>query len=194
MSSTKVMIVKGSPRRQGNSAALAERVAAGAQAAGAQVRSHYLHGMDIQPCDACDSCQPAKDAGCVIDDDMQALYPELREADAIVYASPIYWFTVSAQIKLFMDRCYALGDEDAGVQGHGLAGKRIGVVLTYGGDDPYDSGAINAIRMFQDAFDYIPSEIVGFVYGYASSAGEVRQNRELMQKAFELGKKLGSGV
>ena len=122
--SKKIIIIKGSPRKSGNSAALAEQVAAGAQAAGAEVESIYLHGLDIQPCDACEACQGAADLDCIIDDDMQTLYPKIRQADAIVYASPIYWFNLSAQMKLFIDRCYSLGGEDY-AQDHALAGKRV---------------------------------------------------------------------
>ncbi|MFN2219327.1 MAG: flavodoxin family protein [Anaerolineae bacterium] len=192
MGQIKVLVVKGSPRERGNSAALADQVAAGARAAGAHVESVYLHALDIRPCDGCDFCQGAADMGCAIDDDMQLLYPKIREAGAIVYASPVYWFTVSAQLKLFMDRCYALGGGSDYVGSHALTGKRIGIALAYGGDDPFDSGAINAIRMFQDAFNYIPAEIVGMVYGCASEAGEIQRNKELMAKAFELGRKLGS--
>jgi multimeric flavodoxin WrbA len=193
MGQKKILIVKGSPRKNGNSAALAEQVAAGAEAAGARVESFYLHGMNIQPCDACDFCQEAG-TDCVINDDMQILYPKIREADAIVYASPIYWFTVSAQMKLFMDRCYSLGGEDDYAGAHGLAGKRIGVVLTYGGADPFDSGAVNAIRTFQDIFNYVPAQIVGLVYGVASDAGEIRDNQDVMAKAYELGRNLASGA
>jgi multimeric flavodoxin WrbA len=189
---SRIVIVKGSPREQGNSATLAKQVAAGAQASGAQVESFYLHGMDIQACDACDSCQGMADLDCIIEDDMQLLYPKIREADAVVYATPIYWFTVSAQMKLFMDRCYGLGGETDDPAYHVLAGKRIDIVLTYGGDDPFDSGAINAIRTFQDTFNYIPAEIVGMVYGFASSAGGIEKDRELMGKAYELGKGLAA--
>ena len=188
---SKIIILKASPRENGNSAILAEQVAAGAKEAGAEVESFYLHGMDIQPCDACDACQGVADVDCVIEDDMQALYSKIREADAVVYASPVYWFTVSAQMKLFIDRCYGMGGDSDEIEYHGLAGKRIGVVLTYGGDDPFDAGAVNAIRMFQDMFNYIPAEIVGIVYGYASDAGEIRQNEDVMEGAFELGKELG---
>lgn len=186
----KMVILKGSPRKYGNSATLADQVAAGAQDAGVDVESIYLHGLDIAPCDACDSCQGVAEVDCIIDDDMQMLYPKLREADAVVYASPIYWFTVSAQLKLFMDRCYGFGGDTDEPEDHALAGKRIGVVLTYGGDDPYDSGAINAIRAFQDMFDYIPAEIVGIVYGYGMDAGEIQKNEDVMQKAYDLGSKL----
>ena len=188
----KILIVKGSPRKNGNSAVLAGQVAAGAEAAGAEVESFYLHGMNVQPCDACDFCQAEADTGCVINDDMQILYPKIREAGAIVYASPIYWFTVSAQMKLFMDRCYSLGGGDEYVGSHGLAGKRIGIVLTYGGADPFDSGAVNAIRTFQDIFNYVPAQIVGLVYGVGSDAGEIVGNHDLMAKAYELGRNLAS--
>ena len=75
---------------------------------------------------------------------MQTLYPKLREADAVLYATPIYWFTVSAQMKLFMDRCYGMFGESNEPSDHVLSGKRIGIVLTYGDDDPFVSGAINA--------------------------------------------------
>jgi len=192
MGNSKIVIVKGSPRIKGNSAILAEQVAAGAKAAGAEVESFYLHGMDIQACDACDACQGVADVDCILDDDMQILYPKLREADAVVYASPIYWFTVTAQLKLFIDRCYGMGSDTYEVESHVLAGKRIGVLLTFGGDDPFDAGAINAIRMFQDMFNYIPVESLDIVYGYALDAGEIRKDKDVMEKAHALGKKLAA--
>jgi multimeric flavodoxin WrbA len=190
MSGKKIVIVKGSPRRDGNSAALAEQVASGARAAGADVESFYLHAMDISPCDACDVCQDDAYPGCIIEDDMQLLYPKLVDADALVIASPVYWFTVSAQTKLFMDRCYALIDED----GWSFQGKKVGIVMTYGDSDPFDSGAVNAFRTFQDGFNYVGAEIVGFVYGNANNPGEIRENEKIMNKAFELGRKLAGHV
>ena len=186
--SDNILIFCGSPRKEGNSAILAQQVAEGAQAAGAQVESYYLHGLEIQPCRACDACHRDPARGCVIDDDMQRLYPKLRDADAIVLASPIYWFTLSAQTKLLMDRWYAL----EGPRGNALAGKRIGVVLTYGDSDPFNSGAVNALRTFQDAFRYIGAEIVGAVYGSASKAGKIAENEALMDRAYRLGEQIVS--
>jgi multimeric flavodoxin WrbA len=182
----KVVVLLGSPRQGGNSAALAEQIAAGAAEAGAEVRSFYLHGLKIAPCRACESCHKPGAKGCVVQDDMQQIYPALRAADAIVYASPIYWFTMSAQLKLAMDRCYALGGEG----GYALAGKRIGLAFSYGGEDPFDSGCTNAIRVFQDAFGFIGAPIVGMVYGSAGGAGEIRSNKKVMGEAKELGRKL----
>ena len=183
--SKSILILKGSPREKGNSAVLADQVFAGAQKAGAKVESVYLHGMDIQPCDACDVCQDGYE-GCIIEDDMQSLYPKLTEADAIVIASPIYWFTISAQTKLCIDRWYALESK----AGSTLRGKQLGIILVYGDTDLYTSGGINAIHTFESMARYIDMEIVGMVYGTAYELGEAEKQPELMEKAFQLGEKL----
>ena len=91
----KILVVMGSPRERGNSAILAHNVIAGAKSAGADVESYYLHEMNIKPCDACGACRKNDNRECIIDDEMQELYPKLREADALVIASPIYYFTMS---------------------------------------------------------------------------------------------------
>ncbi len=189
MAGKKVMIVVGSPRKKGNSATLAQRAAAGAKAHGAEVETFFLQDMNIQPCSACDACRKKKDMDCVLKDDMRKLYPKLRKADAILIASPIYWFTVSAQTKLFMDRWYALGSEE---EGYALAGKRFGIVLTYADADPFISGAVNALRTFQDAFRFLGAQWAGMVYGSAWKAGEIRRNKGVMAEAYELGRKLAS--
>ncbi len=183
----KVLIVNGSPRKKGNSAALAESLADGARSAGAEVESFLLQDLDIKPCDACEACRRGKD--CHIDDDMQSLYPLIREADALVIAGPVYWFTMTAQTKLFIDRLYGIvrpGD-------NALEGKRVGILLTYGGEDSFSSGGVNALRTFQDAFRFIRARIVGMVHGSASAPGEIRSNEELMGKAYALGKRLVPG-
>ena len=180
-----VLVFKGSPREQGNSSTLAEKAAEGARAAGAEVKSYSLHVMDIRPCDGCDTCQET--GVCVLKDDMQMLYPKLQEADAIVIASPIYWFTMNAQTKLFIDRWYALNS----AQGNALRGKKFGILLTYGDDDPYSSGAINAMRTFQDMMRFIGAEISGMVYGTAMDIGDAQKQPELMTRAYKLGELLG---
>jgi multimeric flavodoxin WrbA len=185
----KILVFMGSPRKEGNSAILAQQVAAGAEAAGAQVESFFLHEMDIKPCNACDACRDKTETDCILDDDMKDIFPKLRQTDGIVIASPIYWFTISAQTKLFMDRWYALG----GPEGYALKGKKFGIVLTYADEDPFTSGAVNALRTFQDALNFIEANIVGMVYGSAWEAGEIKDNQEVVEKAFELGKKMASG-
>ncbi len=186
MSVKHILILKGSPREKGNSSTLAEQVAAGAAASGAQVESFVLQDMNIQPCNACDACHETGDMQCVIEDDMQILYPKLRSADAIVIASPIYWFTMSAQTKLCIDRWYAL----EGPRGNALAGKQIGIVLTYGDSNEFTSGAINAMHAFEDMFGYIKAEIVGMVYGTAMNPGDAQKQPDLMERACKLGQEL----
>jgi multimeric flavodoxin WrbA len=185
----KVLILLGSPRRKGNSAILAEAIARGAKAAGASVETVFLQPLEIAPCKACYACQRPKSKGCAIDDDMQPIYRKMLEAEAWVIASPVYWFTMSAQIKLWMDRCLAFG----AYAKDPFEGKRIAVAMSYGGEDPFDSGCVNALRTFQDAYRYVGAEIVGMVYGSAMEPGDIRANKALLKEAKELGKKLASG-
>ena len=182
----KIVVILGSPRKKGNSATLAESLINGAEENGAEVQTFFLQGMDIKPCNACDQCMGSPGSGCVIDDDMQKIYPAVRAADAIVIASPIYWFNINAQTKLFIDRCYALIESG----GHAFNGKNIGLILVYGDTDPFRSGATNAIRSYQDIFRYVGAKIAGLIYGTAMKAGQIQNNKQLMRKAYNLGKKL----
>lgn len=188
MNAQKIVILKGSPRRKGNTCTLADALANGARENGAAVEEFFLQKMNIKPCNACNACinQPAKE--CVIEDDMQQIYPALRSADSIVIASPIYWFNMSAQIKLVIDRLYGLVEPNRQV----LRGKKIAIVLAYGDTNRATSGANNAIRSFEETFQYIGANIVEIIHGSAMDAGQIKQNQELMDAAYELGKKLSS--
>jgi multimeric flavodoxin WrbA len=181
----KILILKSSPRIHGNSNTLAERAATGARDMGADVKVFNLHDMDIRPCDACDECRETGGV-CVIGDEMQALYPRLREADAIVLASPIYWFTMSAQLKVCIDRWYAMQTPN----GNELGGKQFGIVLTYGDSDLHNSGGINAIHTFESMFRYLEANIAGIVHGSADAAGEINKQPALLERAYQLGQKL----
>ena len=190
MSEKKVVIVMGSPRKNGNSAALAEQVADGVRSTGGEAQVFRLHEMDIEPCDGCDVCQQGPGKDCHIKDDMQDIYTAIRQADALAIAGPVYWYSVTAQTKLFIDRCYAIAKPGDNALGR----KPVGVVLVYGGGDAFSSGAVNALRMLQDAFQATGSRIVGMVHGSATSAGEVRADTGLMDRACDLGKRLVAEV
>jgi multimeric flavodoxin WrbA len=182
----KVLILLGSPRKKGNSALLAGKIAEGAESAGASVETVFLHELEIKPCKSCYACQVPGSKRCAIDDDMQKLFPLMLEADAWVLASPVYWFTMSAQLKLWMDRCFAF----PAYAENPFSGKKIAIAMAYGGEDPFDSGCVNALRTFQDAYGYVGAKIEGYVYGSAMKAGEIKKNKPLMEAAVELGKKL----
>jgi multimeric flavodoxin WrbA len=184
--SKQILILKGSPREKGNSATLADRVAAGALEAGAQVESIYLHSLDIRPCNACELCREPG-SGCAIEDDMQPLYPKLAGADAIVLASPIYWFTFTAQLKVCMDRWYAFQSSNW----MELHDKQFGIILTYGDTDLYTSGAINAIHTYETMARFLHGELVEVVHASLDEVGEAEKQPALMEQAYRLGQKLG---
>ena len=183
---SKILVVQGSPRKKGNSIGLAEQIVKGAESVGAVAEKIYLHGKNISPCQACYACQRPDSSGCAIDDEMQPIYKKLIDADCGIIASPVYWFTMSAQTKLFMDRCLALLAYKKDV----FAGKRIAIAMSYGDSDVFKSGCVNALRTFQDAFSYVGANIVGMVYGSAEKPGEIKSNQPLMDQAEALGKKL----
>ncbi len=185
----KVLIMLGSPRKNGNSAILAQQIAKGAESVKADVETVFLQDLSIAPCKSCYACQAPKSRGCAIQDDMQTLYPKLLAADAWVFASPVYWFTMSAQTKLLMDRCFALPAYGK----NPFRGKRISIAMAYGDVDAVRSGCVNALKTFQDAFAFTGSPIIGMVHGSAMEAGQIASNAKLMQEAFELGVKLARG-
>lgn len=183
--SARVFIALGSPRKNGNTAALAAKVAEAAEGAGATVHTAFLQDLRIRACTSCGHCT-AHGGQCVIDDDMQDLYPHVRAADALVIASPVYWFSLSAQTKLFMDRCYALLTDDS------LRGKRVGIVLTYGASDVFAAGGVNALRTCQDAYAFVGAHVVGMVYGPGGEPGTIDHNQPLLERAAKLGRTLAA--
>jgi multimeric flavodoxin WrbA len=139
--------------------------------------------MDIKPCSACGACQKRKRGDCVIKDDMRRFYPRLKACDALVMASPIYWMTVSAQTKLFLDRWYPLAAEGA----PGIGAKRAVVCLTYGAPDILQSGCDNAARMLNDCFTFLKIP-VQFVHASAWRKGGIKTNRAVLRKAYQVGR------
>jgi len=185
---SKILAFFGSPRKKGNTTVLANQIILGAESRGAEVERVYLHGLNIKPCQGCYACQAKDSKGCVIDDDMQDVYSKVAKADALIIASPVYWFTMSAQTKIFMDRCIALYSENN--EESRLYGKKIAIAMTYGDKDAFSSGCVNALRTFQDIYNFVGSDITGIVHGSAEKPGEIADNAELMQDAQTLGKEL----
>lgn len=102
----KNLFILGSPRKNGNSESMAKAVASGIlQTPGNSVEYVYLNTLSIQPCQGCGGCN--KTGKCIINDDMQELYIKTDEAHRLFLVSPIYFYSVSAQLKIFIDRCQA---------------------------------------------------------------------------------------
>ena len=175
------------PRKNGNSEILVDHILAGATQAGASAEKVRLHDLSVRPCTACEACQVSVAEPCIIEDDMASLLDKVRQADGLVLASPIYFFTVNAQMKAFLDRCYALfggGTFDE------FRGKSLAVALTYGDPDPLMSGANHALGMFLDAARFLGMGLAGCVHASCLKAGEVQSNRKALADAEALGRKL----
>ena len=115
-----ILILSTSPRKKGNSAALAEAFAEGAREAGNRAEVVSLCGMKLEFCRGCLACQ--KTGRCIIDDDVlarllsfndvQSLLPKIHDADVLVFATPIYYYEMSGQMKTLIDRINPLFDSD----------------------------------------------------------------------------------
>jgi multimeric flavodoxin WrbA len=99
----KIIAFLGSPRKDGNTELLLKEVVKGIEDSGYSVHTFDLNSMNIQPCQDCGGCEEKGE--CIIHDDMDPVYDAIRTADRIVIASPIFFFALSAQTKLMIDRC-----------------------------------------------------------------------------------------
>ena len=183
----KVLILNGSPRKNGNTAYLIGKAVEGILCAhpDAEIETVALDSLKISPCRSCDGCRREDRAGkyCVVRDDMAPLYDKAVNADAIIFASPIYWFNMTAQTKLFMDRLYGLWLERT----HAFEGKTIAALTVYGDEDPYVSGAVNFIHIIEDTCRYCKARFAGAVYGTANDIGDAQNDPVICEKAFETG-------
>lgn len=108
----KIIILNGSPRKSGNTAALISAFMKGAEEAGNQVTEFFLEGMNIKGCKGCFGGGKNPDSPCVQKDDMNKIYPVYKEADIIVLATPLYYWTISGQLKCAFDRLFAVAECD----------------------------------------------------------------------------------
>ena len=104
-----ILVLTSSPRRSGNTHRMAEAFARGASRAGHAVESFDLAHANIAACLACDACR-RNGGACVQKDGMLELAPRLLAADAVAFATPLYYYGMSAQLKTAIDRFYALND------------------------------------------------------------------------------------
>ncbi len=118
----KIVILNGSPRKKGNTSTLIKAFTQGAESTGHTVTEFFLNSMNIRGCKGCFGGHSGRDCPCVQRDDMDKIYPAVRECDVIVLASPLYYWNMSGQIRTAVDRLFALeeGDENL-LRGHGRA-------------------------------------------------------------------------
>lgn len=140
------MILMGSPRLHGNTAELCKPFMETLSANGAQVRYVTLADKNIAPCKGCYACQKVSgEYGCVQHDDMLQIVDDIRWADLIVLATPIYAWYCAAPMKNVLDRHYGLNKFYGSAKGSLWAGKRVAVIATHGYEgayatDPFEMG------------------------------------------------------
>jgi multimeric flavodoxin WrbA len=188
----KLLILIGSPRREGNSAILARAVQTGAEAAGSKVALRFLDDYISSFLRDCRMCR-LPNGECSIQDQYRSLFfDDFLPADGVVFCSPIYWYGLSAQTKAFFDRtfCYyaASYPESARVI-EGMTRKRIGLVLA--SEETYPGASLGIMHQLQEYARYTHSDFVGVARGIGNSRGEVvRDPAASLSGAEALGREL----
>ena len=125
----KIVVITGSPRKNGNSFAMTEAFIHEAEQRGHSVRRFDAAFLKIGGCHACMTCYKTGKA-CSFDDDFNDIAPAILEADAVVFTMPVYWYSIPAQIKGAIDRLFSLV-----VGGKEIAGKKWGLIACCQEDD-----------------------------------------------------------
>ncbi len=189
----KVLGIMGSPRVGGNSDILLNRALAGAEVAGAEVAGAEVEKiiLDKKSISGCKDCKKCNETGiCVIKDDMLEIHKKILEADAIIHSVPVYFFSMTAQMKAYLDRWCALFDAQwrwQKVYYPKMRGKRIGLITVCGAADVHMADPI--VNCFQPTVEMSKMHWLGTVMASANGKGEIADNEEAKQQAFELGKK-----
>lgn len=184
---SKVVIFNGSPRKNGYTAKLLEQVAKGAKSKGAEVIEFDLNDSGIRGCQGCFYCRTHD--GCAIKDYLQPMYKAITEADAIVFGSPIYYYQITGQAKVWLDRTWPmLGDmiDHSFIPRH--PGKKLITVFAQANPDP---------KIHAEGIDFINN--VFALYGWnledsirccGTSASNFAISEELSLRAFKDGENL----
>jgi len=187
-----IVAIMGSARGGGNTATLVEALLEGAREAGATAVRFDPAKMSIGDCDADRACLESAEAPCILNDDMQEIYAALRRADAWVFATPVYFWHVTAPMKRVIDRLYALYTEEGGWR-LGLQGNRRGAVIVVQADPDRQTPERVAAYLAQVLRDLNVETVGAIAEGSLGGPGEAAKRPELLARARALGKQLASG-
>ena len=184
----KVMGLMGSPRVKGNTDLLLDACLKGAESIGSLPEKIRVYDMTITPCRELYGC--LKDGNCVIQDDMQEVYPKMLATDIVVVASPIFFYGLPGQLKSLIDRCQALWARRSVLKQPPPNSTRKGVFIGVGatrGDRLFD-GSILTLRYFfrEIGVKYTDQLLVRGV----DTKGEITKHPAVLSDAFELGRRL----
>jgi len=183
----KVLGIMGSPRIKGNTDLLLEEALRGAQSQQAEVEKIVVDKLKISPCREYYGC--LRDGNCVIRDDMDGIYPKLLSADAVIVASPIFFYALSAQLKALIDRCQALWARKYVLKNLDVPlrkGAFIAVGATRG--EKLFAGPVLTVKYFFKAInaEYADELLIRGV----DQRGEIKEHPAMLADAYELGKRL----
>jgi multimeric flavodoxin WrbA len=170
----KIVGILGSPRKGGNTETLLDIALGAAQEKGVVTDKIALRDKSIAPCDGCQAC--TETGKCVIEDDTQEIYQALFESDGIIWATPVYFWSMTSQTKTLIDRTYALTFPKLQ-----LASKVAGLILVAG-----SRGCMNTASIFHQYFTYNHMFFAEFAWGYASAKGEIKKNALATNMAVEM--------
>jgi multimeric flavodoxin WrbA len=189
----KVLTLNGSPRRGGNTELLLEEALKGVRKKGGEVTLYQLNSLSLTPCQQCGACDDS--GSCVIADDMQAVHKDILSADRIIVASPIFFFSVSAQTKIVIDRCQPFWSQKYLHKKPVPAGPlgRKGLLLLVGGMKQNEKNeGFHCAEVVVKAFFRTVNvqEHTTLAYGDVDEKGVIKGHPTALQEAYEAGKKL----
>lgn len=179
----KIVILNGSPRKKGNTSALVSAFTEGAESAGHTVTEIFLNGMDIHGCRGCFGGHSSRECPCVQKDDMDQIYPAVKESDVVVLATPLYYWNMSGQIRTAVDRLFALEEGDGNLlRGHGRASALLMAAEGNGFDD--------VLLYYDHLMEHLRWTNLGHVLaGGNGDVGDIEGKPEL-KEAYELGRSI----
>ncbi len=161
----------------------------GAKSSGHKTELIILGKLKISPCTSCGSCQ--RTGKCIIDDDMQLMHKKLLKADCIVFASPIYFCGVSAQLKSFIDRCQTLWSRKYILKQALISpdkGKRSGYFISTAGSKDYNKVFEGAIYVVKAIFNTLDIKYTGeLLFKDMEYKGDILKHPDALKMAFEAG-------
>ena len=175
----KILVLTGSPRRKGNSNTLAAKFIEGAKEAGHEVFRFDAAEKDVHPCIACNHC--GMDGPCVFKDDFEFVREHLPGADCVVFASPMYYFGLSAQLKAVIDRFYA-------INGSIHVPKKAVLLMTYANTSPREAEPI--LTHYDVLLNYLGWTDVGRVVAPGVWPVGAIDRTDFPRQAYELGRNL----
>ena len=189
----KIMILCGSPRKKGNTNTLVGWVAGGATEAGADVEVVDAASLDYKAngCTACMGCQKSEKFECVIDDEASAVLRRIGEADVVVFATPVYFFGPTAQLKLLLDRMFSLIkiDPAGGPVRHANSDPTYALVATAGGD--MDDGLGIVAQTFDTLAAFTGGSLAKLlVPNAADNPADTAGDSDLKDRAWSLGRQV----